>query len=771
MPYLVTGNAQQIFHAFGQDWAVAEGKDDIGTIHLDFPRTHFLGTSEDAIKHFDLWNTKASGRYYLQGNMSAGNLHYLLGANPLMKEEEDPESYKANVVRQHFAYVNDEGEPCGLMIMYRKDNPKQWIMGLVKNGYAEPKDRELLFLSSFDLAPFISVPDQKEPISSAATPMPTVTVSRVDFLDNPLIKQIGADLPRSLLKDVVSDESGEINLRVQRVELMTRKLQVEQETARLSDPIPYSELNIAALFADNRALDLIIHHNFANLFPLSSTLLHELLKEPSSLRQEIEAIKLTQDENRNKNLLKMVLVFYKHGLLEKNRHLLNDPVLVQTFGSFMGDEVQIKLIPFLKQRKYPDGLIRHILSEPAYFKAIGMLVDLQPELNQDVPQFFKDPKKLEDLKFIHSLSNDDTKRLCLLFWVYENLSEDGYQQIITATNRYPLLASTLVALEQTKTKRIDQLQELALNPKDHLRKSILHHFREELNTLHGVSTNLRELPLQALEAASESLILLKKSKVTDPQSYRLVLDKESRGHALRLLLPQLTKIKNDEYRKLLIEILLVGAKFNVESQDKRVDEIKGPEELKELAIDFHECFKCIMQLQDFMCEKEAIEFVAQKDSEEARRFRQVILCILEQCKVVDRQLSGSQSYRNMFLKWEAEQKKYRKALYQIAYEGLTNPNANIRPQLQEAEDKILAIVDPKIESDIYKALIVFANIIITALSLSLANVIKYKITGNFWFFNQTRSGEELRALDREVFELITPEKNDEVNSCGILSPC
>lgn len=771
MPYLVTGNAQQIFHAFGQDWAVAEGKDDIGTIHLDFPRTHFLGSPEDAIKHFDIWNTKALGRYYLQGNMSAGNLHYLLGPNPLMKEEEDPESYSANVVRQHFAYMNDKGEPCGLMVMYRKDNPKQWIMGQIKNGHAVPKDRELTFLSSFDLAPFISVPDQKEPTNPSVVPNSAVTVSHVDFLNNPLLEQIGANLPSSLLKNSVNPENGEINLRFQRVELMTRKLQVEQEKATLSDPILFSELNLAALFADNRALDLIIKYNFANLFPLSSTLLHDLLIDPSVLRQEIEAIKLTQDENRNKNLLKMVLVFYKYGMLEKNRHLLNDPIFLQTFGSLMGDEVQIKLISFLKHQKYPDGLMRQILSEPAYYKAIGMLVDLQPALTQDVPQFFKDSKKLEDLKFIHSLSNDDTKRLCLLFWVYKNLSEDGYQQIVTATNRYPLLASTLVALEQTKTKEIDQLQELALNPKQHLRKSILHHFREELNTLHGISTNLRELPLHDLEAASESLILLKKSKITDPQSYRLVLDKESKGHALRLLLPQLAKIKNEEYRKLLIEILLVGAKFNVEAQDKRVHAIEGPEELKELAIDIHECFKCIIQLQDFRCGKEAIEFVAQKDSEEAKRFRHIILCIMEQCKVVDERLSGSQSHRHMFLQWEAGQKNYRKTLYQIAYEGLTNPNANIRPKLQEAEDKILAIVDPEIKSDIYKALIVFANIIITALSLSFANVIKYKTTGNFWFFNQTRSGEELRALDREVFELIAPEKNDEVGSCGIFSPC
>lgn len=768
MPYLVRGNAQQIFHAFGQDWAIAEGKDDAGTIHLDFPRTHFLGTPEQAKTHFEFWNTKALGRYYLQGNMSAGNLHYLLGPNPLMKEEEDPESYNSNFVRQHFAYMSDAGEPCGLMVMYRKDNPKQWIMGLVKNGHAEPKDRQLTFLSSFDLTPFMAVTESPEPPPSSM-PDSKVTVSYVNFLDNPLIQQIGADLPKSLIEDSVNSASGEIDVRFQRVELMTRKLHVEQGNATLSDPVSFSELNLSALFADNRALDLMIQYNFANLFPLSSTLLSDLLSDSSLLRKEIEAVKLTNDQERNKNLLKMVLVFYKYGLLDTNRHLVNDPATLQTFGSLLGNEAQIKLLPFLKQRKYSDELIRFILSEPAYYKAINMLVDLEPALTEDIPQFVKDLKKLEDLKLIHALSNDDTKRLCLIFWVKANLSEDGYQEIINATNKYPLLASTLVDLDQKKIITIEKLRQLALNPQQHLQKSILYHFRNELHTFHGASANLHKLSLHDLEAASESLILLKKSNITDPKAYRLVLDIDSKGQALRTFLPQLTKMRDEKNRKLLIDILLAGVTLGIQSQGNRVLEIKNPEQLV-LAEYLRERFICVRQMQDLKFKQEVIAFAAQEMSEEARRFRQVILCVEEQCKIVHERLSSSMSHRDMLLRWNKEEENYRKALYQIAYEGLTKPNANIRAKLQNAEDKILAIVDPEIESDIYKALIVFANILITALSLSLANVIKYKTTGNFWFFNHTSSGEELRALDKDVLGLIDPEK-EEIGFCGSLIPC
>ncbi|MCL5272351.1 MAG: hypothetical protein M1486_03405, partial [Gammaproteobacteria bacterium] len=75
-------------------------------------------------------------------------------------------------------------------------------------------------------------------------------------------------------------------------------------------------------------------------------------------------------------------------------------------------------------------------------------------------------------------------------------------------------------------------------------------------------------------------------------------------------------------------------------------------------------------------------------------------------------------------------------------------------KINQAEAKILNIVDPEIKSWFQKILIVIANILITTLTLGIANDIKERETRNYWFFNQTRSGEDLRALNQDVKTLI-----------------
>jgi hypothetical protein len=743
MPYLVKGNAEQLFNAFGQHWAVAEGKDETGTIRLDFPRTHFIGSNEQAIKHFNTWRQEALVKYYLQGNMSAGNLWCILGPNPLMKADEDLELYHRNFVLQHFAYINDKEETCGLMLMYRKDDPKKWMVGLVKNAHAAPKDRELTYLSSFDLAPLIQSLDLG------------ITVSSEGLRDNPLVQQIDSDLPGKLVQNAFNVDSGEINLRLQRIDLLMRTLKVEQDTARLYDPIAVSELNLPALFADNPALDLLARYKAEDL-PLSFAMLKDLLLEPSGLRKEIEAIKLSTDEHINRNVLSMLVTFYEKGILKQNRHLLNDQSFVKTFSGFMWDKLQIKLIPFLMQKKYSPDLIRLILSEPAYFGALDKLVDLEPALTQDVPQFFKDANKLQELAFIHTLKNKDCQLLCLIFWVKGSLSIDGYQEIVEATQKYPLLASTLVALDQTKTKTIDDLRKIALDPQQHLLKSFAHHYSTELKGFHGGVTKRQEL-----EAASAALTLLKQSGFTDPGFYQLILKKDNSGQALRLLLPQLVNINKESYRKSLINILYTGVKQGIQSQGKEVDKIKEPKPLASLAKSLHERFMCLTQIQDLGFKDALIELAARDDKEEAKRFRHIILRVEAQCKVIYERLLSSVSYKDTVKKWENEEENYRKALYSIAFEGLMNPNKDFRPKLRIAEKKMLDIVDPAIESKLYHALIILANIVITGLTFTIANEIKYRKTGNYWFFNQTRSGEELRALDKEVYGQIELEKTHE----------
>ncbi|KTD72438.1 hypothetical protein [Legionella tucsonensis] len=756
MPYLLKGNAEQIFHAFGQGWVVAEQKDDTNIIG-DFSTINFLGTVQQAIRHFNIWRKHALGKYYLHGNMTAGNLSYLFGREPL-KKEEDSEAYHANLGHQDFAYINDAGEDCGIMVMYRKDDPTQWVIGLIKNGHAEPKNREIVCVSSFDLTPFIKSLDFG------------VTVSSVSSIE-PLLQQIGSAIPSFLLQNAVN-RNNEINLRFQRIALLMRKLQIEQETATLREPISFSEFDLSALFAENPDLDLLFQYKILDELPLSVSLLKELLSKSSPLRKEIQGIQFTDDERINKSLLKILIVFYENGLLDQNRKLLTNIEFINKFSGYMKDETQIKLIPFLIQQSYPDDLIQLILSTEAYYRAIDSLVKLEPELTEDVPEFFKESKKREELKFIFSLPDEDCRRLCLIFWVKGSLSEDGYQQVVAATKKYPLLASCLVALDQTKTISIENLEKLALNPHQHLQKSIVHHFAKEFEGLHDVTSRLHKLTLDELKAASIALLLLKKSGITAPlETYHLVLEKNYKGQALRLLLPQLANVEG-KTRALLMAVLYSGVVHGIQTQGNKVLAIKDPVQLA-LAKSLRDRFICVRQMQDLRLGKDLIELAAQEESEEAERFRQVILRVEAQCKIIHERLSGAKSSSEMHIKWKGAEEAYRKTLYKVSYDALMDPYTDVSPTLKNAENEILKIVDPEIEPDLYRflynALVAIANIISCTLSLGGANGYKYYKTGNFWFFNQTRSGEEIRALDKDVFKLIDLENSDENGMCFPLS--
>ncbi|KTC80935.1 hypothetical protein Lche_2955 [Legionella cherrii] len=749
MPYWVQGTAQQIFHAFGQDPLIAEQKNDTKTILRDVPAVHFLGGLKQAIKHFKIWTTQALGTFYLQGDMTAGNLAFLFGPDPLKKVGEASEFCHANLVRQNFAYINDAGENCGLLVMYRKDDPTQWVMALEKNGHAAPKDRALFCLSSFDLTPSIKVPNSG------------LTVSLVPSLD-PLLAQIGSTLPSLLLQQALNGDNT-VNLRFQRIALLMRKLQVEQETVALrGGPIPFSELNLPALFADNPALDKILHYKIQDELSLSAGVLKDLLSESSPLCKEIQALQLTDDE-RNKSLLKTLIVFYEKGLLEENRKLFANSELIKKFSAFLWNETQIKLLPFLLAENYTDEEIRRILAKEEYYQALNKLVDLEPALAIEAKEFFNDIKKLKELTLIHSFPDEDCKMLCLIFWVKGALSEDGYQQIANTAQEFPLMASSLVALDQTKTIDIERLEQRASNPHLHLQDSIRHHFNDELKECVDLESKLFKLTPAELDAANMALLQLKKSGGITPQEYQLVLEKDAQGQALRLFLPQLVNIKDEAHRKTLINVLYSGVIHGIQMQGNQILQLANPQQ-RALAENLRERFICVTLMQKLKRDNMMVAFAAQQD-EDAKRFRQVLLRVEAQCKVISERLAGSDTYQPMRKDWEKAQEGYRRKLYTLAYEALIEHDIEVRERLLGTEKAILDIVDPQMEPGNYKtiidALIVLANIVITVLSGFSANAVKYKMTGNLWFFNQTTSGEEIRALDKEVLKLVEPEKTDE----------
>lgn len=749
MPYLVTGTAPQIFSAFGHPGFLDQTN---AQIHRDedILRTPFIGTPLQAKQHCASWRQRFAARHYMSGNMSASILQGILGDEPFKKENENIEKYKQQYACQHFAYMNDHGVPCGLMVMSRRDDPSQWMIGLIKNPHRDPKHRDVVLLSSVD-------------VSNKIVPEAQIKVQPVSFANNHLLQQVDSVIVLELLNQAFKDESGLINKHFfARLGLITRTFKTTEDVL-LRDPINFPALNVAGLFADNHALDLMINYGIHH--DLSFAMLADCLSADSGLGRELERVPLMDGEWLvNKNLLQMTLAFYEAKTLANNRELLEDRQFIRTLSGFMWDRAQIKLISSFHQQPYTLVFMKLVLSDEAYYSAANRLVDMG--LLQHAPLHFENAEKLAQLHYIHSVADEDVKRLCLVFWVKGELSLEEYRELVAATEKYPLMAATLIDLDRNNfvMDGIIGLQRLALTPRKHLQRSIKHHFFSEPSEQYSAH-GLDDLNDNELEAAAKALYVLKSSGVTEHAAYRSIIDSnQHKAMALRLFLPQIATINDIDKRKVLIDALYAGVNSSIAHQGQVIQQIMDKTYLS-AANNLCERFICVTHLQALGFNNEEIVWVAQEQSEKAKCFRQVILRVEAQCKIISERLSGSASYRTMQEVWRKEESTYRKNLYKIAY-AFMNANgqttlADATRQIKKVEQDILNIVDPPFKSDIYQALIVITNILITMLTLGVANYIKLQSTGNPLFFTQTHSGEEIRALSKEIINTVTPD--DEAN--------
>ncbi|HEN5504597.1 TPA: hypothetical protein U6309_001145 [Legionella pneumophila] len=488
---------------------------------------------------------------------------------------------------------------------------------------------------------------------------------------------------------------------------------------------------------------------------LTPAMENDLLSEESRLKKELEAVPFNSEEALYKSILQMIIVFYEENTLEENRYLLQDHELIKQLSALMWDDIQIKLIPFLIQKNFTLSEIKELLFDDAYYRSLHVLVDFG--LTQDIPELLAHQEKREQLKFINTLANDHCRKLCLIFWVKGSLSIKEIQDIVNATSHYPMLAETLIALDKTKTISIKQLKKLALDPKKHQQESILYHYSEQFKAYNLRKSDLSQLNLDDLDALGKSFKVLKEAGIANDYAYRLVLKNNKTGQLLRLFLPGLAKIESLSHRKALIELLYIGAQKGVVTQGKALLQIKDSN-LLALSRALRERFICVQQMQDLGFKKEIIAFTGEENNINSSRFRHVIMRVEEKCKDIHERLRKSSLDKDKVGNWQRADEKYRQTLYSIAYDGITKSGVDLHIKMKSAEKEILSIVDPEIKSIIHKVLVVIANIIITALTLGFANDLKESATGNYWFFNQSPSGEVIRALNKEVLTTIdSPE--------------
>lgn len=739
MPYLIQGTAEQLCRTFNQSWMISKGAA-FNDLEKDFYRTKFFGSLEQAEYHIKKWkaSTQDQCQYYSQGNMCAGNLFLLLNPDnlsfPLIQEDDPLEHYKSQEVRIDFAYVNKSQELCGLTLLYRKDVPSQWMVGLIKNTNLVPKDRTVILLTGFDLKPRMKL------LNDGLVSLHT------DSLTNELVNHIDSDVLTELLKNALKSPLGEIDVRCNRLELVLRFLTDNKSTGVISDPVCMDTINPDSLFAENRALDLVVQ----NELQLSSAMTNELLSEPKGLRNEIERIQFTKESKINKQLLKMTVAFYEEQVLLEHRDFLQQHVFSKVLINSAWNDIQIRLIPFLIKKEYDLATFQLILSEPAYYTAIDFFKERG--LTQNVVKFLREPAKLEQLKFIYGLKLESQKKLCWVFWAKSDMLQNEYDSIVSATNKRPLFIDSLLAKDQDKIISFEDLKTHALDPMRYQAAYIKYHFASLFKQFHLNKSQLDKLDSLELDAVVNSFNILQQAKINLLGHYILALDTSKEGLLFRLFLPLVTQIQNDAYRAELINVLYIGINKGLASQRNAVERIVD-KELLVLAQGLVDRFICAQQLQKLDFKRDVIVFVSQEGNKNAAKFRDLIFRVEKLCKEVHERLIQSSPKKGIIEQWQLADKEYRKTIYEIIYDEFQQSSPDLKKKLNMAEKQILLIVDPVVASWLRQTLVIIANIVITALSLGFANVIKYNITGNAWFFNQTRSGEEIRALDNQIFDL------------------
>lgn len=733
MPYLVQGNAQQLARVFNVQWLVNKDTESAAAIiKKDLPRTSFLGSLEDAEHYRKIWEEKARSEFYTQGNMSAANAYLYLRQDFLFKKDnESDEDYKNNQQRLSFTYLNDKNESCGCMLLYRKDDLSQWFIAVSTNNAALPQERSLTLLASCDLNPFVVHPDK------------AITVLKFDQLALSL-QDVGSSFVQQFLKRALQSEIGTIDPKVVRIKYLLRKLDPELEF-KPSDPINFKQITAEQLFTENKALELLTTHQV----PLSFRILLECLSEKSGIHDEVEALSLTDTETVVPCLMKMVVHFHETKILAQFRELLNKHYFAPTANGLVWTEEQIKLAPFL-MKNYRSLPIDQILSEGAYYNAILELIDLG--LSQDIPLLFSNPEKLAQLHDFEKNNDSDLKQLALIFWVKADLSAEEYQNLIKAAKTYPLMAKTLVLLDKTAEYSIQDLKDLVLNPTQHLQQAILLNFKSDFPINDSSLTRLSAVELQRL--TQSYMVLRGLNKVGGNLHYKL-LQNTPQGDLLRLFIPHFILEPNLEYRADLINFLFIGIQKGPISLDIQIATLTD-DKLKKEALKLIDRICCAKQMQQLGFNDEYIVFAANPRNSKASHFRSVVLQVEAQCKKIQQHLLSSNVYPQHKNDWQAAEKEYRKSLYKIAFEALNNPDFDLKPHLKKTQKKVLALVDPEIKSWVQKALIIIANVFISALTLGIANEYKYRKTGNYWFFNQTSSGEKLRALEKDFINLLVP---------------
>ncbi|CDZ76191.1 hypothetical protein BN59_00457 [Legionella massiliensis] len=330
MPFHIQGTAKQVFERFGCQWLMASGTTQ-AQVNKDIARTLFFGTSQQHDEHLKIWSDpeQSPPSQYAQGNMFAGNLMFLFAKNGVprsfFKKEElelgDPlQAVAHKISTTNFAYIDEEGNPRGLLIYYRQDDPTQWFIAHTKNANKAPDETQIEILTSFEPEPV--------PVSGKTT----CKIEKVSSAKDAFLNSIGSPRLERFVRSILG-ANNRLNLAANKIDLFT---QYVSTTNGFED-------NVDLLDAfDNRLDDILANPIYALLRsfrPALKLAVRQMLNclDPNSpLSRLISQYPLQEDDYTNKRRLGTIIFLDKWNLNHRQELFAADEKLEQNLQSLLG---------------------------------------------------------------------------------------------------------------------------------------------------------------------------------------------------------------------------------------------------------------------------------------------------------------------------------------------------------------------------------------------------------------------------------------------------
>ncbi|MBA3537200.1 MAG: hypothetical protein H0T84_11425 [Tatlockia sp.] len=322
MPYLIEGNAKQVFTTFGLDNFAQANAKNLDLIKKDIGRSPFWGTPKQGERFMDAWLNPelTASEYYIQGNLFAGNVY--LGFGPIIplpffqphETEADLINIQSKLRQIGFSYEDERGIPCGLTIYYRQDDPGKWIITQARNTNLSPEKHQIKQLTSFDPHPFCKKNE--------------ATISSTSIPNEEFINAIGDEGLKKFISFIL-DSKGKINPQSEIMNLFLQYLPLKFKNEELM----LAFKNFLPEIMANKAL-FLLQKNKQQPSPLQ---ILECIDENSPLSQLISNYEPIGDRIIDSRQLKILLFLDAYGLNEKQA-IRSDDVFLHGLDDVLYDE-------------------------------------------------------------------------------------------------------------------------------------------------------------------------------------------------------------------------------------------------------------------------------------------------------------------------------------------------------------------------------------------------------------------------------------------------